>query len=350
MEITVRQVAELVGGTVHGNAEVAVHGVNGLEEAGPGELTFARNPQYFSRLRSSNASAALVPCEIPDSPMTTICVEKPDLAFLRVIQQFAPPPSHPPVGIHPEARVSDAARLGEAVTIGAFVSIESGTVIGDRVVVYPGVYIGADCHIGEDSIIYPNVVIRERTAIGSRCILHAGACIGSDGFGFAEFGGVWHKIPQTGIVIIGNDVEIGSNTTIDRATFGTTRIGSGTKIDNLVQIGHNVQIGEQCAIAGKAGIAGSASIGNHVRIGADAGIGGHIVIGDDVTIGARAGVMRSIKDNMTVSGFPAIDHNQQRRVLVAQQRTPEMLRQLARIERDLKELKDRLGHETTDDH
>ncbi len=348
MEIKVRQIAELVGGAVHGDPEIAVHGVNGLEEAQPGEITFARDARYFERLRTSHASAALVPCTVADAPMATICVEKPDLAFLMVLNHFAPPPLHPPAGIHPRAFIAEGVQLGEGVTIGACVCIESGAVIGDRTILYPGVYIGPGCRIGADTVLYPNVVVREETQIGARCIIHAGACIGSDGFGFAELGGRWHKIPQTGIVIVGDDVEIGSNTAIDRATFGTTRIGAGTKIDNLVQIGHNVQIGEHCAIAGKAGIAGSAHIGSHVRIGADAGIAGHITIGNGVTVGARSGVMRTVPEHMTVSGFPAIDHSRQRRIMVAQQRTPEMLRQVARLEREVKELKDGSAHETTD--
>ncbi len=348
MEIKVRQIAELVGGTVQGDPETVIHGVNGLQEARPGEITFARSPRYFDQLRLSRASAALVPSPVPDAPMVTICVKNPDMAFLMTLNQLAPPPSRLPLGIHPGASIAPGVLLGTDVTVGAFVCIDSGAAIGDRTVLYPGVYIGPRCRIGTDTVLYPNVVVREDTEIGNRCILHAGACIGSDGFGFADLSGHWHKIPQTGIVVIGDDVEIGSNTTIDRATFGETRVGSGTKIDNLVQIGHNVQVGEHCAIAGKAGIAGSARIGNHVRIGADAGIAGHISIGDGVTVGARAGVMRSIPENKTVSGFPAIDHGRQRRVMVAQQRTPEMLHQLARIERDIKELKDDLNHETTD--
>lgn len=349
MEIKVSEVAQLVGGVVQGNSSIAIHGVNGLLEAGPGELTFARSPRYFAELRESGASAALVPFPAPpDAPMTTICVEQPDVAFLIVLQRFASEVTHPVAGIHPTACISADARLGDSVAAGAHACVEPGAEIGDRVVLYPGVYVGARCRIGADTVLYPNVVLREDTEVGARCIVHAGACIGSDGFGFADFGGRWCKIPQIGKVIIGDDVEIGSNTTVDRATFGITRIGSGTKIDNLVQIGHNVQLGEHCAIAGKAGMAGSARIGSHVRIGADAGIAGHITIGDGATVGARAGVTRSVEANKIVSGFPAIDHALQRRVMVAQQKAPEMLRRLNELERKLQELKDASGNETTD--
>lgn len=349
MEIQVSQIAQLVGGVVQGDSSIEIHGVNGLLEAGPGELTFARGPRYFSQLLASKASVALVPFPAPaDAPMTTICVEQPDVAFLIVLQQFASEITHPVDGIHPTACISPGANLGAGVAVGAYACIEAGAEIGDRVILYPGVYVGARCRIGADTVVYPHVVLREDSEVGARCILHAGSCIGSDGFGFAEFGGRWCKIPQTGRVILGDDVEVGSNTTIDRATFGITRVGSGTKIDNLVQIGHNVQLGDHCAIAGKAGMAGSARIGSRVRIGADAGIAGHITIGDGATIGARAGVTRSVEANKTVSGFPAIDHAQQRRVMVAQQKAPEMLRRLSELERQIRELKEASGNETTD--
>lgn len=347
MGMTVGQIAHMVGGTVSGDPNVEIVGVNGLLEAQPGELTFARSPRYFPDLLQSRASAAFTPCPIPNAPMPLICVPNPDVAFLMLLQYFAAAPTHPSQGIHPTAIIEENVVLGDNVTLGAYCYVASGSRIGHRAVLYPGVYIGNNCHIGDDSVLYPHVVIREDSIIGARCILHSGVCIGSDGFGFVETGGKWHKIPQTGKVIIGDDVEIGSNTAIDRATFGATRIGTGTKIDNLVQIGHNVQIGDYCAIAGKAGIAGSARIGNHVRIGADAGIGGHLTIGDGATIGARAGVTRSIEAGKTVSGFPALDHAQMRRILVAQQRTPEMLRRINEIERQLKELKAVNNHETT---
>jgi len=348
MELTVEQIAHLVGGTIHGNPELRITGVNGIDEAGKGDITFARSSKYFTKLKDTSASAALVPVPDPELPLTTICVSHPDIAFLMLLKQFAPQPSHPVPGIHKLALVAPDASLGDNISAGPFVCIDSGACIGDNVVLYPGVYVGSKCTIGNDTVIYPNVVLREYCEIGARCIIHAGACIGSDGFGFAPVAGQWHKIPQTGIVCIGDDVEIGSNTAIDRATFGVTRIGTGTKIDNLVQIGHNVIIGEHCAIAGMAGIAGSATIGNRVRIGANAGIIGHIKIGDDVTVGGRSSVTQSVEAGKIVSGFPAIDHDAQRRVLVAQQRTPEMLRRLAKIERRLQEIEDLRTHETTD--
>jgi UDP-3-O-[3-hydroxymyristoyl] glucosamine N-acyltransferase len=343
MELTVGQIAELVGGVLDGDPSVRITGVGGLNEAGPGDLTFARSPKYFPQLRESAASAALVPVPVPDAPFATILVGQPDRAFLLVLGRFSPPPAHPPKGIHPSACVSDDAVLGSGLAVGPLVGIESGAVVGDNVVLHSGVYVGPRSRIGAGTVVYPNVVIREDTEIGARCIIHAGACIGSDGFGYVPVEGRWHKIPQTGRVILGDDVEVGSNTAIDRGTLGATRIGRGTKIDNLVQIAHNVVVGEDCAIAGMAGIAGSATIGDRVRVGAAAGINGHVVIGDDVTIGARTGITQSIGANRVVSGFPAIDHDRQRRVLVAQQRTPEMLRRIAALERRLEELESRLS-------
>ena len=347
MEMTVGQIAQLVGGIVEGDASVRVCGVNSLAEATEADLTFARSPQYFSELLKSRAAAALAPQSVPDAPMPIIRVDQPDVAFLSIVQHMAPPITHPSPGVHSSACIDATAQIGEEVTIGAHVSIAANAQIGDHVIIYPGVYVGARCRVGDNTILYPNVVLREDTVLGKRCIIHAGACIGSDGFGFAPIGGSWHKIPQIGTVSIGDDVEIGSNTTVDRATFGTTTIGSGTKIDNLVQIGHNVQLGKHCAIAGKAGVSGSAQIGDHVSIGADAGLAGHITIGKGTTIGGRAGVTRSIGEGQVVSGFPAIDHALQRRVLVAQQKLPELLRRVRELERTIEALKDAQGNETT---
>jgi UDP-3-O-[3-hydroxymyristoyl] glucosamine N-acyltransferase len=348
MVLTVSEIARLVGGTVYGDPAVGITGVNGLDEATEGDLTFARDARYFANLKRSFASAALAPQPVPDAVIPIITVGQPDLAFLQVAQHFSPDPILPKPGIHAMAVLDEGVALGDNAAIGPFVHVESGTVIGDNVVLYAGVYIGCRCVIGNDTIIYPNATIREGCKIGARCIIHSGACIGSDGFGFAPMDGRWHKIPQTGTVHIGDDVEIGSNPAIDRATFGVTRIGCGCKIDNLVQIAHNVILGEHCAVAGMAGVAGSARVGNHVRIGANAGIVGHITVGDNVTIGGRAGVTRSIEAGAVVSGFPAISHEQQRRVLVAQQRTPEMLKRLAQLERRIQELEDKTADETTD--
>lgn len=341
METTAAQIAAWVGGRVAGDPNLAITGINGLREACPGDLSFVREARYLPLLASTRASAVLLAEEAPGCPLTQIVVPQPEVAFLHVLQRLGGRSAPRPEGVHPAAAIGRNVILASDAAIDAFVRIADDARIGERVVLYAGVYIGHGACIGADTVVYPNVTIREYCEIGERCILHANAVIGSDGFGFVPAEGRWLKVPQLGRVVLGDDVEVGSNTAIDRATFGETRIGRGTKIDNLVQIGHNVLIGEHCVIAGKVGIAGSAVIGNHVQIGAQAGINGHIEIGDGARIGARAGVTGSIPAGATVSGFPAIDHNQQRRVMVAQTHLPEMGRRLRQVERRVDELEQR---------
>jgi len=343
MNMSVREIAQMVGGTIIGDPETRITGMNSVQDAQPGDIAFVRAARYLPFLKTSKASAVFI-AEAPEDPadIALILTPRPELAFAQMLPHCdLPAPPHPQ-GIHPTAVIDSSARLGGSAAIGPHVCIEGDCVLGDRVVIYAGAYIGRGTRIGEDSVVYPNVILREETELGARCIIHSGACIGSDGFGFAPVNGRWIKIPQIGRVILGDDVEIGSNTAIDRATFGVTRIGRGTKIDNLVQIGHNTVIGEHCVIAGMVGIAGSAVIGNQVRIGAAAGINGHIDIGDGATIGAWAGVTKSVAPGQVVSGFPAMDHALQRRVLVAQQRTPELIRRVRQLERELEEIKKNL--------
>lgn len=335
MRSTVNEIARLVGGTVHGDGTALLTGVNGLKEAGPGDICFVRGSRYLPLLQSSAAGAVLI-SEVPEwLQIPAIVVPQPDLAFAMILKHCETESLVHPTGIHPTAVVDASATLGKDVALDARVVIAAGVVLGDRVVVYAGTYIGRNVRIGDDSILYPNVVLREDTVLGRRCILHAGAVLGSDGFGFAPLGGQWMKIPQVGRVELGDDVEIGSNTTIDRATFGVTRIGTGTKIDNLVQVGHNCEIGEHCAIAGMAGVAGSAVLRNHVRVGASAGIAGHIELGEGATVGARSGVTQSVAPGQTVLGYPADEVDKARRVWVATRKTPEMLRRIRRLEQQL---------------
>ena len=341
MNMTVGEIAALVGGSVSGDESTVITGVNGVEEAGPGELCFIRSAQYVPKLAESGASAVLIQ-EAPDFPIPAIIVPVPDLAFAMVLKYCETQQLKHPEGIHPQAAIHEDATLGKEVAVGACAIIEAGARLADGVVVYPGAYIGRGVKIGTGTIIYPNVTIREETEIGAHCILHAGATIGSDGFGYAPLEGAWMKIPQVGQVILGDDVEIGSNSAVDRATFGITRIGRGTKIDNLVQVGHNVQIGEHCALAAMVGIAGSAHLEDRVRVGATAGVAGHLTVGEGASIAARSGVTRSIDPGTTVSGFPAIDHHKELRVLVGQQRIPELIRRIKVLERELDAVKEQL--------
>jgi UDP-3-O-[3-hydroxymyristoyl] glucosamine N-acyltransferase len=331
----------MVGGSVQGDGQVKITGVNGLEEAQCGDLCFVRDTRYLDRLAKSKASAVLIKESPENVSAAVILVEHPDLAFAQILKYCEQLQTRHPKGIHESVSLGRDVVLGNDVGIGPHVTIADDCTIGDRVILYPGVYVGHGTTIGDDCVIYPNVTIRELTQIGARCIVHAGTAIGSDGFGFAPINGQWAKIPQIGCVVLEDDVEIGSNTTIDRATCGITRIGRGTKIDNLVQVGHNVEIGEHCALVAMVGIAGSTKIANNVRFGASSGVAGHIAIGEGATIGARAGVTQSIEPGKVVSGFPAIDHNLERRVMVAQKRLPELIRRVKQLEREIQALKDK---------
>ena len=338
MKTTVGDIAALVEGTVRGEAATEITGVNGVEEAGPGDLCFIRGARWLSLLEKSQASAALIQEAPADCAMTFVEVDAPDVAFGRVLQQFSEASLEHPRGIHPSAVVGENVQLGEDIALSSGVHIADGCVIGGRVILYPNVYIGRNCVVGSDCVFFPGVVLREETTVGARCVIHANSTLGTDGFGYTFVDGRWVKIPQVGRVVLGDDVEIGSNSTIDRATFGLTLVGDGTKIDNQVQVGHNVHIGNHCVIAALAGIAGSAVIKNNVRIGAQSGINGHIEIGDGVTVGARGGVTASVEPGKVISGFPAIDHNLERKVMVARQRVPDLLRRVKRLERRVREL------------
>lgn len=340
MDMTLAEIAQLVGGTVHGDAGTRVTGVNDIQTAGPGDLVMARDARYAARLGDSKAAAAIVSQAPADCPIPTIQVGSPDFAFAMVLQHLEKAQRGHPVGIHPSAAIAETAVIGEGVGMGAHVSVGEESVIGDGAVLYPGVVIGRRVRIGAGSVLYPNVVVREECELGARCMIHANSTIGSDGFGFVPLDGKWAKIPQVGRVVLEDDVEVGSNSAIDRAKTGVTRVGRGTKIDNLVQIGHNVQFGEHCVVAGCVGIAGSAIIGNHVRIAADAGVAGHLTIGDGATIGPRAGVLKPVEAGAVVSGFPAIDHAVERRAMVARERLPEFLKRLRQLERRLEALEE----------
>lgn len=340
MNLTVGDIATLVGGSVSGDPSVPITGVNGVDEAGNGDLCFIRNAQYLPQLEKSKASAVLIQVAPDGLAIPAILVPKPDLAFAMVLKYCETQQLRHPSGIHPAAVIDPTATLGQNVAVGACAVIEADVQLGDGVIVYAGAYIGRAVRIGADSIVYPNVTIREETEVGAGCIIHAGATLGSDGFGYAPLDGAWMKIPQVGRVVLEDAVEIGSCTAVDRATFGETRIGRGTKIDNLVQIGHNVRIGEHCALAGMVGVAGSAHLEDHVQVGASAGLKGHLTVGKGATIAARSGVVKSVEPGAIVSGFPAIDHQEERRVMVAQRRVPELIRRIRVLERELEVLKE----------
>ena len=309
MENTVSELAALVGGQLAFGADgsARITGVAAPADAVPGEMTFFGNPKYFSQLRDSKATAALVPANFSE-PVSAICIrcENPTLAFSKVIARFVPPPILFAPGVHPTAVVGRNVRLGKDISIQPYAVIEDGASIGDRTVVGAHSYIGHEAEVGSDCHLHPRVTIAFRCKLGNRVILHSGVVIGSDGFGFEFQDGRHAKIPQIGIVQVDDDVEVGANTAIDRARFGRTWIGEGTKIDNLVQIGHNVVIGKHCIVCGLAGIAGSTKLGNYVTLAGQVGTVGHVEIGDSVIVGAQSGVNKSLSSNQIVMGTPAV--------------------------------------------
>jgi UDP-3-O-[3-hydroxymyristoyl] glucosamine N-acyltransferase len=307
-----------------------------IEEAKTGDITFVANPKYVRFLSETKASAVIIPMDIAepiDKPV--IRSQNPYLAFMKVVSIFYPPKPLIETGIHPTAVVGEGTELGNELSIGAYVVIGRHCRIGDRTVIMPGAVLGDAVTVGTDSVVHANVCIREGVVIGNRVILHNGTVVGADGFGFAPEKGKYHKVPQVGTVVIEDDVEIGANTTIDRATLGETRIRQGAKLDNLIQIAHNCTIGENTVIAAQAGLSGSTHVGNGVRIGGQVGVAGHLDIGDFATLGAQAGVSRSVPSGTMVSGYPARPHREELRIEAVLHRLPELLK-------DIKALKERI--------
>ena len=295
MTFTLQELATMSDGELVGNPSLQITGAASLGEATPGEISFFVNRKYVGLLRKTRASAIFVPPDFAESiNAAQVRVSNPTKAFEQVVRKFAPKPVSFVAGIHPSAIVDPSTQLGERVSIQPLAVIEAGAKIGDDTIIGAGTYIGHETVIGSACLVYPRVTIRERSRIGSRVIIHSGAVIGADGFGFEMVDGRQEKIQQLGIVQIDDDVEIGANTTIDRARFGRTWIQEGAKIDNLVQVAHNVVIGKNTVIAAQTGIAGSVQIGRRVLIGGQVGIIGHIEIGDNTAIGAQSGISKNI--------------------------------------------------------
>ncbi|HPA78381.1 MAG TPA: UDP-3-O-(3-hydroxymyristoyl)glucosamine N-acyltransferase [Kiritimatiellia bacterium] len=340
MKRTVREIASAVGGEISGDPDIEIRGLAGLKDAGPGDITFIANPRYAGMVAETNASAVLVPRTWTEpAAAALIRVDDPDKAFTLTAEFFAPPPVAPPPGIHPTAVVAPDAVIGAGASIGPHCIVEPGARIGARAVIFGGCYIGHDVKIGDDLRMYPHVSVRERCVIGHRAIIHNGVVIGSDGFGYnVDRNGVRTKIPQTGIVTIGDDVEIGANTAIDRARFGVTRIGSGVKIDNLVQVAHNVEIGDHAVVVAQVGISGSSSVGRHAVLAGQVGVVGHVHIGDGAIVGGKSVVTKDIPPRTFVSGNPAGPHKEEQRLQALTRKLPEMKQKIADIEKRLQEL------------
>ena len=331
------EIAARLGMTLRGD-DAEIIGVNTLEGAGPDEVSFLANPKYADQLAATRAGAVIVRPEHAGDVKRALVSENPYQDFGRVLELFAPRQGDFS-GISPLAFIHPDATLGEGVTVFPFAYIAAHAVIGDGARLFPGVYVGEGARIGRGTTVYPNVVLMAGTQVGDNCILHPGSVLGADGFGFARTPGGIQKIPQVGRVAVGNDVEVGANSAIDRAVLDTTRIGDGTKIDNLAQIAHNVQIGRNTFIVSQVGISGSTTIGDNCTLAGQVGVAGHLHIGDNVTIGPQSGVPKDIPSNVVVGGSPVVDQRTYMRTLALMPRFPELFKRLSKLEQELAELK-----------
>lgn len=332
-EIRLSDLAARIGARVLGDGDAVVSGVAPIEEAGPGQVTFLANPRYARHAQNTRAAAVIAREPVEGAKAAFLLSENPYHAFACAVEVFHPP-VRPAPGISERAFVHPLARLGKDVAIAPFAVVEEEATIGDRTVIGAGVFVGRGAAVGEDCLFYPHVTLYPGVRVGARVILHAGCVIGSDGFGFAPGRGGYKKIPQVGTVEIADDVEIGANTTVDRAALGVTRIGPGTKLDNLIQVGHNVVIGRDTVIAAQTGISGSCRIGDRVMMGGQVGIAGHIEVGDGVMLGAQTGVAGSVSadESPAWSGTPAIPHAVWLRVSALLPKLPDLFRRVRRLE------------------
>ncbi len=342
MEKNLGEIISLTGGRIKGDSSLLISDVARLEDAGAGDITFMAGRPSVEALTATTASAVIT-SDSPDLEDITLAgralvvVENPHLAFAKVISLFRPP-YEPCPGVHPSAEIGEGVVLGKGVSIAPFVVVGEGAVIGDEVTLHASVVIGRGAQIGAGSIIHAGAVVREGCELGRRVILHCNAVIGSDGFGYASEGGRYLKIPQVGTVRLGDDVEIGAATTIDRATIGETVVKRGTKIDNLVQVAHNVTIGEDVVLAAQTGIAGSTAVGNGSQFGGQVGVGGHIKIGPRTLIGAKSGISQDLPGEAAFSGIPAIPHGKWLRAQALYAKLPELKKKIKELEKRLEEL------------
>ncbi|MBM7117549.1 UDP-3-O-(3-hydroxymyristoyl)glucosamine N-acyltransferase [Archangium primigenium] len=342
------ELATHVGGELLGDADLLISGLNGLAEAGPGELSFYGNTRYRKQYDASRASAVLVGRDVaPREGVALVRVANPHLAFAQVSRLFHPVATFA-AGVSPGAHVHAEASVHPDATVMAGATVDKGARVGARTVLFPGVYVGESAEVGTDCLLYPNVTVREHCVVGARVILHASCVVGADGFGFAfnpegPRGPEHYKVPQAGLVRIEDDVEVGACTTIDRATLGETVIGRGTKIDNLVQIAHNVKVGPLSLICAQAGVSGSSELGTGVVLAGQVGVVGHIRVGDMAKVGAQSGVAHDVEDGQTVSGTPAMPHKEWLRASAALGQLGDLLKEVRTLRRRVEMLEKEKG-------
>ena len=337
MEKTLGELAEFLGGVVVGDGTTVITGVKGIEEARPGDITFLANPKYAKFLETTAASAIIVAPDVDTGPKPHITIDNPYLAFARVVTLFSVG-QRDYFGVSPQAFVHPDARVHPECAVYPFVYVGKGAEVGRRAVLYPGVYLGDGAFVGEESVLYPNVTVMDRCIIMNRVIVHGGTVIGADGFGFAHEGDKQVKFPQIGIVVIEDDVEIGSNCSIDRAALGETRIHLGVKMDNLIQIGHNVVVEEDSILVAQVGISGSSHIGKKVILAGQAGLVGHITVGDGAIVTAKTGVYKDIPPGEVMSGYPMIPHKKWLRAMPVVARLPEIKKEIDALKKKIEEL------------
>ncbi|RMH31456.1 MAG: UDP-3-O-(3-hydroxymyristoyl)glucosamine N-acyltransferase [Nitrospirae bacterium] len=340
--IPIHVLAQAVQGQLSGPGEVMITGVSSLEGATSGDLAFVAKPNLVQQARRSKAGALIVAQPLPGEQRPQIVVSNPLYAFAVIASRyFTPPP--PARGIASEAVFGSDVCIGPEVSIGPFVTLGDRARIGARVTLYPGVYLGEDTVVGDDTVLYPHVTVLRGCVIGARVTIHAGTVIGSDGFGYVQHQGKHQKIPQLGNVVIEDDVELGAHVTVDRATFGSTIVKRGTKVDNQVQIAHNVVVGEDCILVAQVGIAGSTTLGHHVMIGGQAGLVDHLHIGDFAKIAAGSGVTSHVSSGQIVGGRPAVDHATWLKSQVLVHKLPEMRKELRELRARLDQLEEQLA-------
>ena len=341
MEKSLAEVAEYLEGELVGDPATGIVGVAAIEDAQTGELTFLANPKYTPFLRTTSASAVIVGRDTNTEGIKIPLIRhaNPYLAFARAVELFVETKKVYPEAVHPTAVLAEDVNLEKGVHIGPYVVLDKGVRLKRNSTVLAGSFIGANSSVGEGSLVYPNVTIRENVEIGKKVIIHSGTVIGSDGFGYAKEKGIHRKVPQIGGVKIEDDVEIGANVTIDRAALGVTRIGRGSKIDNLVQIGHNVDIGKNCIIVGQVGISGSTRVGNDTILAGQVGLVGHIKIGNRVVIGAQSGVTKDVPDGTTIFGCPAREIHETKRIEAHLSRLDLYVQRLKEVERTLNKMR-----------